>query len=617
MLYFKRRIVMVRKLITIGIVLISFLFQDLGISDIVIKDAYAQTKTGTVKKPAVEKKKAEKAQPQKQDGFSFEVKEFPDGVIGKRYNFVLAPKEATPPYKVTVVKGSLPTGITVNQRTGGIEGEPAQAGAWPLTLSLTDAKGKKGIFAGSVKVWRVLTVGEHGKFKGIEGLQMALNMAQDMDEMRIEKGIISGSGLVIPSNKTWAHGIKISGGWDEIFEGKSINPEDTVLDGGGKESRILEIGNSAGIVSVENMKFTNSERGAVEISGGSAVFTNCTFTSNSAKYGGGAVSGNGTFINCTFTSNSVSTGDGGAVNGGGLFTNCTFTSNAASGRGGAVSGRGTFTNCTFTSNAASGSGGAVSGNGTFTNCTLYGNLAKDVGGAVFGGGEIINSIFYKNTAGRKDNDISVRGNLKIDFSLVNYMSGAADFGADNIMGDPKFIDPDNGDLHLRPDSPAINVGKIAPEINKHPVDLDGKPRIVGGKIDMGAYEWDGKLTKPTIGLTGVSALAAGGAHNVALKKDGTVWAWGSNSDGQLGDGTTINRSTPVQISGLTGVSTIAAAYSPHTVALMKDGTVWAWGANRFGNLGDGTTINRSTPVQISELTNISAIAAADWNSIVL
>src|SRR3989304_3046154 len=106
--------------------------------------------------------------------------------------------------------------------------------------------------------------------------------------------------------------------------------------------------------------------------------------------------------------------------------------------------------------------------------------------------------------------------------------------------------------------PAINVGKIAPEINKQPVDLDGKPRIVGGKIDMGAYEWDGKLTKPTIGLTGVSAIAAGGVHTVALKKDGTVWAWGSNSDGQLGDGTTINRSTPVQISGLTGVSTIAA-----------------------------------------------------------
>jgi len=546
---------MVRKLITIGIVLISFLFQDLGISDIVIKDAYAQTKTGTVKKPAVEKKKAEKAQPQKQDDFSFEVKEFPDGVIGRRYNFVLTPKEATPPYRVTIAKGSLPPGITVNQRTGGLGGEPAQVGAWPLTLSLTDAKGKKGIFAGSVKVWRVLTVGEHGKFKGIEGLQMALNMAQDMDEMRIEKGIISGSGLVIPSNKTWAHGIKISGGWDEIFEGKSINPEDTVLDGGGKESRILEIGNSAGIVSVENMKFTNSERGAVEISGGSAVFTNCTFTSNSAKYGGGAVSGNGTFINCaftnnsaeyssggavsgggtftnstftsnsakhgggavngngtftncTFTSNSVSTGDGGAVNGGGLFTNCTFTSNAASGRGGAVSGRGTFTNCTFTSNAASGSGGAVSGNGTFTNCTLYGNLAKDVGGAVFGGGEIINSIFYKNTAGRKDNDISVGGNLKIDYSLLNYISGAADFGPNNIMGDPKFIDPDNGDLHLRPDSPAINVGKIAPEINKHPVDLDGKPRIVGGKIDMGAYEWTGKQTKPIIGLMGVSAVAA-------------------------------------------------------------------------------------------------------------
>ncbi len=96
--------------------------------------------------------------------------------------------------------------------------------------------------------------------------------------------------------------------------------------------------------------------------------------------------------------------------------------------------------------------------------------------------------------------------MNIDYSLINYISGGANFGDHNIMGDPKFVDPDNGDLHLRHDSPAINAGKIqAPGLTDHPLfgitynrlkdastDLDGKPRVYGGKIDMGAYEWQGQ-----------------------------------------------------------------------------------------------------------------------------
>ena len=110
------------------------------------------------------------------------------------------------------------------------------------------------------------------------------------------------------------------------------------------------------------------------------------------------------------------------------------------------------------------------------------------------------------------------------------------------------------------------------------------------------------------GLSGVAAIAAGGRHTVVLKNDGTVWAWGNNSDGQLGDGTAINRKTPVQVSGLGGVTT-AAAGSSYTVVLKNDGTVWAWGYNNSGQLGDGTTTNRKTPVQASGLGGVTAIAA--------
>ena len=102
----------------------------------------------------------------------------------------------------------------------------------------------------------------------------------------------------------------------------------------------------------------------------------------------------------------------------------------------------------------------------------------------------------------------------------------------------------------------------------------------------------------TVGyITGVKAISAGDSHTVALKNDGTVLAWGLNSSGQLGDGTTTDSYTPVQVSGLTDGIAISAG-DLHTVALKNDGTVWAWGLNHSGQLGDGTTIGRNTPVQV-------------------
>jgi YD repeat-containing protein len=99
------------------------------------------------------------------------------------------------------------------------------------------------------------------------------------------------------------------------------------------------------------------------------------------------------------------------------------------------------------------------------------------------------------------------------------------------------------------------------------------------------------------GLSGATAIAAGDAHSLALKSDGTVWAWGANAAGQLGDGTTTNRYAPVQVSGLTNVTAIAAGWL-HSLAVKADGTVWAWGNNGWGELGDGTMTNRTTPVQV-------------------
>ena len=140
-----------------------------------------------------------------------------------------------------------------------------------------------------------------------------------------------------------------------------------------------------------------------------------------------------------------------------------------------------------------------------------------------------------------------------------------------------------------------------------------------GTVWTFGYNWDGQLGDGTTTsfksapvqvkeLTGVTAIAAGYSHTVALKSDGTVWTFGRNDSGQLGDGTTTSKRTLVQVKELTGVTAIAAGYN-HTVALKNDGTVWTFGNNLYGGLGDGTTTNKSTPVQVKELTGVTAIAA--------
>jgi alpha-tubulin suppressor-like RCC1 family protein/chitodextrinase len=103
------------------------------------------------------------------------------------------------------------------------------------------------------------------------------------------------------------------------------------------------------------------------------------------------------------------------------------------------------------------------------------------------------------------------------------------------------------------------------------------------------------------------------SQKIALRSDGTVWTWGVNNSGQLGDGTTNDRFTPAPVPGLTGVVQIAASYA-HCMALKSDGTVWAWGENLYGQLGDGTTVQKNSPTQVVGLTNVTWIAAGGPNS---
>lgn len=96
---------------------------------------------------------------------------------------------------------------------------------------------------------------------------------------------------------------------------------------------------------------------------------------------------------------------------------------------------------------------------------------------------------------------------------------------------------------------------------------------------------------------GIMQVATGPNHTLALTLDGTVWAWGSNEYGQLGDGTTTDRPTPVRVPSLGRVIAVAAG-KHHSIAIQDDGSVWAWGNNARGQLGDSTRINRASPVRV-------------------
>jgi alpha-tubulin suppressor-like RCC1 family protein len=120
-------------------------------------------------------------------------------------------------------------------------------------------------------------------------------------------------------------------------------------------------------------------------------------------------------------------------------------------------------------------------------------------------------------------------------------------------------------------------------------------------------------TQLALGTTATS-VTGGRYHSLALASNGTVWAWGDNAFGQIGDGTTTQRTTPVQVSGLSNITAIST-HDDHSLALDSSGNLWAWGYNSFGQVGDGTTTNRLAPALI--LTNVTAISAGGRHSLAL
>ena len=298
----------------------------------------------------------------------------------------------------------------------------------------------------------------------------------------------------------------------------------------------------------------------------SPILTNVTFSGNSAEWSGGAMFNNGfdggnsspTLTNVAFAGNSTNSGGAMFNNGeyGGqsnpTLTDVTFSGNSATGSGGAMYNNGsgdgvsspTLTNVTFAGNSATGSGGAMFNNGwgygvsspTLTNVTFAGNSATGSGGAMFNEGSfdgesspnLNNVILWGNSAGNAGDVMHNSGTGAMptiahslvqggwDGSGIVNDGGSVTDGGGNIDANPLFMTPINpadapttaGDLRLRPDSPAIDAGDNNALPDGLTTDLDGNPRIQGGAVDMGAYEYTPALL--TVGMVPTIVLEDSG-----------------------------------------------------------------------------------------------------------
>lgn len=137
-----------------------------------------------------------------------------------------------------------------------------------------------------------------------------------------------------------------------------------------------------------------------------------------------------------------------------------------------------------------------------------------------------------------------------------------------------------------------------------------------GQLGDGTYD-ERSVPAQVSSLTGVVAIAAGYQHSLAVLSDGTVWAWGYNADGQVGDGSSVSRNTPRQVTSVKGPAKAVAAGASHSLALQEDGTLWAWGGNSDGQLGNGSTTKSKSAVAVSGLAGITQVRAGAYHSLAI
>ncbi|MHC4110383.1 MAG: right-handed parallel beta-helix repeat-containing protein [Planctomycetota bacterium] len=314
-------------------------------------------------------------------------------------------------------------------------------------------------------------------------------------------GIRTYSGSAVISNCTFrdnhVRGRDADGAGLSSYEGPIVVTncefiENTVV---GDESDGAGLDNYEGNITVTDCSFIDNiasgraSSAALDNHCGDSTITRCTFKGNhGARYGGGlsTYDGSPTVTYCTFIGNSAEYGAGfWSFEGSPIVSHCTFIDNNSLRLGGAIynfRGSPTMSNCLFAENSSE-DGAAFwtyYGAPNIVNCTITSNTATQQGGAIWSWDatlNIINSILWKN--------IDETGDA--EQAQIFSHSGEQPISHSWIAKDPMFFDPENGDYHLKADSPCIDAGDssiVAPE----EVDLDGKIRIRKSAVDIGAYE---------------------------------------------------------------------------------------------------------------------------------
>jgi hypothetical protein len=353
------------------------------------------------------------------------------------------------------------------------------------------------------------------------------NWATATTSIQPAMGASAAGDVVVVSNGVYWGGVSVTG----PLTLQSLNgPEATVIDGGGAV-RCVILGSGAKLIGFTLANGVAENGGGVYCLSTSAVLSNCVLTGNVANgydgFGGGALGG--TLNNCTLTGN-YSAFDGGGVSSGGgtlvvgcVLNNCTLTGNWAAYFGGGAE-YATLNNCTLTGNSAEAGGGTYFG--TLNNCTLTGNRADFGGGgacnttlnnctltgnsAGYGGGAsastLNNCIVYYSTASDGGANYDAYGYSKLNYCCTTPLPTN---GVGNITDAPLFVDYAHANLRLQSNSPCINAGNNAYATNC--TDLDGRPRLVGGTADMGAYEFQPGISGAFIGWLQQYGLATDGS----------------------------------------------------------------------------------------------------------
>ncbi|MEM7393051.1 MAG: choice-of-anchor Q domain-containing protein, partial [Verrucomicrobiota bacterium] len=440
--------------------------------------------------------------------------------------------------------------------------------------------------------------GHHRRY-GATVLQYAVDAATDGDTVQVSNGVYATGRARLPGRSLYNR-VTITNG----ITVRSVNgPEVTVIEGEGPEGsnavRCVYLNRAVlsgftltnGHTRRADLLTNYDEAGGGLHAVGASVISNCMVVGNRAGgYGGGARLGAQTrMVNCTLRNNHATFYFGGGVIGGRL-DNCIIRDNVSNhegggaenstlydcllidnrtlqGNGGGANG-GSLFNCLVRGNHAAGRGGGVQG-GAHDNCTIVDNTAGDLGGGVYNG-SFRNCIVYENRASSGSNYL---GSSVFSFSCTAPLPG----GEGNITGAPLFIDTNSLNYRLRPTSPCIHAGTNQIWM-AGATDLDGRPRIVEGVVDMGAYEYPVLLIDVT-NLNDhvhvdVTTYTVGGSNNASLA-GGMWWTNSAGGGGRLDEAV-----------GAFTISNINLAEGPNVITVM--GTNWLGHA-----VTDSVTIVRS------------------------